>query len=77
MGLKAKVSRGRLLVDRPTTLREGSVVELVLDDEGDQLDDDDRAALSSAISTSLDEHARGLAVPAAQILGRLRTRSSS
>jgi hypothetical protein len=32
-------------LDEPTTLPDGTVLELVLDDEGDDLDDDDREAL--------------------------------
>ncbi len=36
---RAKVHGGRLVLDEPTALPEGSVLDLVLDDEGDDLDD--------------------------------------
>ena len=35
MNIRAHVKNGRLLVDEPTTLPEGTVLDLVLDDEGD------------------------------------------
>jgi hypothetical protein len=50
MTLKARVKAGRLLVDEPTDLPEGTMVELLPLDPGDWLDEDDRAALSSGDS---------------------------
>ena len=52
--LKAHVHNGRLVLDEPTDLPEGKVVELVpLDDVlahgGDELDDEDRAELHAAL----------------------------
>ena len=41
--LRAHVEKGRLVLDEPTTLPEGTVVDLVADDEGDDLTDDERA----------------------------------
>ncbi len=37
-GLRARVQNGRLVVDEPTALPEGTVLDLVVDDEGDDLD---------------------------------------
>jgi hypothetical protein len=48
--LRARVINGRLRLDTATSLPEGTVLDLVVDDEGDDLDESDRAALNSAIS---------------------------
>ena len=48
--LRARVEKGRLVLDEPTTLPEGTVVELVADDEGDDLNDAERRALHEALS---------------------------
>lgn len=52
--LKARVENGRLKLDEPTDLPEGEVVELVPLHEisgkvGDDLDDEERAALHEAL----------------------------
>ena len=41
--LRARVENGRLVLDEPTTLPEGTVVDLVVDDGGDDLTDERRA----------------------------------
>lgn len=51
---RARVENGRLILDEPTTLPEGTVVQLVLDDEGDDLTDQERSALHAALSASCD-----------------------
>lgn len=48
--IRARVIKGRLHVDEPTTLPEGTVLNLVLDDEGDDLDEAERSALNESIS---------------------------
>ena len=50
--LRARVEKGRLVLDEPTTLPEGTVVDLVADDEGDDLTDAERRALHEALSSS-------------------------
>lgn len=42
--------------------------------EGDDLDEDDRRALSAAIAESLEQAASGLVIPAADVLAQLRAR---
>jgi len=74
MGVKATVTNGRLVVDEPTSLPEGTVLELVIDDEGNELDDRERAALDAAISASLQQAADGETVPADGIFAKLRAR---
>jgi len=43
-------------------------------DEGDDLEDDDRARLHAALRQSDDEFKAGLGIPAADVLARLRPR---
>jgi hypothetical protein len=68
------VANGRLLVDEPTTLPEGTVVDLVADDEGDDLTDEERHALHEALSASWKTAEAGRLRPAAAILDELRRR---
>lgn len=74
MALKATVRNGRLVVDAPTELPEGTVVDLVLDDEGDDLDDEQRSALQAAIDRSLEQARSGQSALADAILEKLRAR---
>ena len=74
MTLKARVKAGRLVVDEPTDLPEGTVVELLPLDPGDWLDDEDRAALHQALQDSEDDVNAGRLVDADAILRELRSR---
>jgi hypothetical protein len=74
MAVRAMVRSGRLILDEPTDLPEGSALDLVLDDEGDEIDARSRAALDDAISRSLREASEGRSAPADTILSRLRAR---
>ena len=74
MGLRATVQNGRLIVDEATELPDGTVLDLVLDDEGDDLDEDERRALDAAITRSLEQAAAGRVASADDVLGRLRAR---
>jgi hypothetical protein len=51
-GLRARVEKGRLVLDEPTTLPDGTVVDLVVDNEGDDLTEEERRALQEALSVS-------------------------
>lgn len=68
--LKAHVKNGRLVMDEPTDLPEGEVVELVLIDDG--MDDDDRAALHESIRESIEQMERGELIDGEEALARLR-----
>ncbi|APR78141.1 Hypothetical protein A7982_03488 [Minicystis rosea] len=70
--LKARVRDGRLVMDEPTELPEGSEVELVLADEGDDLDDDDRASLHAALLRSAEQFRAGRGIDADEALAALR-----
>ncbi|RLB62042.1 MAG: hypothetical protein DRI90_09965 [Deltaproteobacteria bacterium] len=76
--LKAHVQNGRLVLDEPTELPEGEVVELVPVDEvlangGDYLDDEERAALHAELEASLAEAKAGKLIDADEVLAELRT----
>lgn len=61
--MRARVVNGRIVLDEPTTLPEGTVLDLVLDDGGDDLDDADREQRDAAAG-----HGR----PAHELLAELR-----
>ena len=70
--IRARVEKGRLVMDEPTELPEGTVLDLVADDEGDNLTDKERAALHAAIERSADDADAGRVRPAADVLRNLR-----
>jgi hypothetical protein len=75
--LKAHVHNGRLVLDEPTDLPEGEVVELVPLDEvlargGDYLDDEERAALHRELEASFAEAKAGQLIDADEVLAELR-----
>jgi hypothetical protein len=74
MTIKARVHGGRLGVDEPTELPEGTEVELLALDPGDWLDETDRAALHEALRESDVDVAAGRLVDAADVLRDLRSR---
>ena len=74
MSVRATVRNGRIVVDQPTELPDGTVLDLVLDDEGDALDDREREALNAAISRSLSQSEEGRTAPADAIIDKLRAR---
>jgi hypothetical protein len=73
MTIKARVQDGRLVVDEPTDLPEGTVIELLPLDPGDWLDDADRAALHEALRQSDLDVTEGRLVDAEEVLRELRS----
>ena len=71
--LKAHVKNGRLVLDEPTDLPEGEVVELVPVDR-DEMDDEERAALNESLAVSLDQMRKGQLLDGDEVLARLRAR---
>jgi hypothetical protein len=71
--IKARVTAGRLVVDEPTDLPEGTEVELLALDPGDWLDEADRAALHAALDESDADVAAGRLVDADEILRELES----
>ena len=74
MTLNGHVESGRLIVDEPTDLPEGTEVELLPLDPGDWLSDADRAALHEALIQSEADVKAGRLVDAETILRELRSR---
>ncbi len=72
--LRAKVENGRLIVDEPTTLPDGTLLDLVLDDESDDLSDKDREALHAALTRSSASLEEGRTQSASAIVDELRAR---
>jgi hypothetical protein len=50
--LLARVENGRLVLEEPTIFPEGTVVDFVADDEGDDVTDDECRALHDSLSNS-------------------------
>jgi len=73
LALKARVRGGRLILDEPVDLPDGSEVDLVPADEGDDLDDEDRARLHAALERSAEQFRAGPGIPADQVLDALRS----
>ncbi|MBI4511032.1 MAG: hypothetical protein HY698_15470 [Deltaproteobacteria bacterium] len=71
--MKARVQNGRLVLDEPTNMPDGTEVEVVLVD-GDDLDDDDRARLHAALAESEEDFAAGRFRDAEEVLADLRRR---
>ncbi len=69
--LKARVKGGRLVLDEPTNLPDGAEVHVALVD-GDDLDDEERAALHAAIEASEAELDAGEVVTDDELWARLR-----
>jgi hypothetical protein len=72
MTLKARVRAGRLVVDEPTDLPEGTELELLPLDPGDWLDESDRALLHDAFRQSEGDVEAGRLVSAEDMLRELR-----
>jgi hypothetical protein len=75
--LNAQVKNGRLVLDEPTDLPEGEVVELVPVDEvlangGDYLDDEERERLHAALEVSVKEAQEGKLIDADIVMAELR-----
>ena len=75
--LKAQVQNGRLLLDEPTDLPDGEVVELVPVDEvlargGDYLDDEERERLHAALEVSVKQAEQGQLIDADEVMAELR-----
>jgi len=66
---RARVRNGRIVLDEPTTLPEGTEVELALLVE---LDEEDRARLHAALDAADDELRDGRGIPGDRIIASLR-----
>lgn len=72
--VRGRVKSGRLHVDEATDLPDGREVHLAVVDEGDDLDDEDRARLHAAILEGIAEADRGEGVPADEVIQELEAK---
>lgn len=74
MIVRAHVRKGRLVLDEPTDLPDGSEVELELVDDvlGDEMDAAEREALEASIARAREQAARGEGVDGAELIAKLR-----
>lgn len=72
------LDRGAIRLEWPATLGlDLPPLTLVFEDEGDDLDDEERAALDAAIDQSIAQLERGESVPAEEVLRKLELRTGS
>lgn len=69
--LTARVNRGRIVVEEPTRLPEGTVLNLTIADAGDDLSDEERAALHAALAASWSSAQAGHTRPGSELIARL------
>ena len=72
--IRVRVENGRLVGEAPEGMAEGTELECVLPDEGDDLDDEEVAALNKVIDLSLKQAAQGKVVAAEELFKRLAGR---
>lgn len=70
--LKAQVRNGRLVLDAPTDLPDGTEVELLPADAWDGLGNEDRAGLHEALVRSEEDVRAGRIIPADEFLAEFR-----
>lgn len=71
--VKARVKNGRLVLDEPTNLPEGTEVTLsITDEDADELDDEERAALHAELHASVADMKAGKAIDADVVFAELR-----
>ena len=70
--LRARVENGRLVIDEPTDLPEGTVLDLVVDDEGDNLSAEEREALHAALARGIADADADRVAEATTALDELR-----
>jgi hypothetical protein len=73
LGLDAVTRRG-VVLDEPSTLPEGTEIDLIPADDIDELDPAERARLHGFLADSIRKHVPGTGVPAGEVLARLRAR---
>ena len=75
MGLKAVVRDGHLRLEEPTDLPEGTVVDLVVDDEDRRLDGEELGRLNAALARGAAQIESGDWVDAEALSSQLEQRS--
>ncbi len=71
---RAVVRDGRIIVDEPTGLPEGTVLDLVIDVEGDELAPAERERLETRLDQALADVDAGNTVEAKDVFARMAAR---
>lgn len=73
--MKARVRNGRLVLDEPTELPEGTEVTLsITDDDGGDYDDEEREQIHESLAVSFEQARKGQLIDGDVVLARLRAR---
>ena len=72
--LRARVEKGRLVLDEPTTLPEGTVLQLCVAETEDELDPKERAALKEALGESWAAARAGRMRPVDKLLEDMKSK---
>jgi hypothetical protein len=72
--LKAVVRNGRLVMDEPTELPEGTEVVLAAIDEDDDMPDEERARLHESLRRSIAQAKAGQLIDGDEVIGKLLAR---
>jgi hypothetical protein len=72
--LRATVQNGRITLDEPTDLPEGTILYLEPVETLDDMDPDERQALLAAIDRSMEDERQGRLIPASEAIAELRRR---
>lgn len=73
--LRAHVENGRIIVDDPTSLPEGTLLSLVSVSDVDDLGDDEREELHAAIREGIEDVKAGRTFDAVEVIAELRARA--
>lgn len=71
VSLKVRVQGGRLVLDEPTSMPDGTEVDVAMQGD-DDLDAEQRAALHRALDESLEQEARGEVRDLGQVISAIR-----
>ncbi len=75
--LQARVQNGRLVLDEPTELPDGEIVNLVvLEENGDDLNEEERAALHRSLEQAAEDIKAGRVTDADVFMAELRASRS-
>ena len=72
-GLRARVRKGRLVVDEPTDLPEGAEVELTLVDPNEEMTPEEEARLLASLERGIADAQAGRVVSREELHKRLRS----
>jgi hypothetical protein len=72
--MKARVRNGRLVLDEPTELPEGTELVLAVADEDDEMDDVERARLHESLRRSIAQAKAGQLIDGDEVISKLLAR---